>query len=317
MLYAQGRLRKMWTKVDDILAERYYHTSYDTNYVIRPGGALTLKLKANQTGQSIHARRTADGIETKASLRTNYKTTISVGAAYRGLSVSYSINPAKLGGSYKDDELNFNYYGSRLSLDASYLRASSMSGKIEREGSTSRIEHGDATMKVLNVAGFYSFNHRHFSFSAAFNQSYVQRRSAGSWLAGVSYQGGTIRTTGKLKLRNPEIPEVVIKAAHLGMGGGYGYNLVLGRRWLFHLSVLPTFVVYNRNRLTIDEDSRNAGPMRFNMLFNERAAVNYSISSRWFLGATIVMSNSLFDDRTVVFNQNKWFARTFVGLRLL
>lgn len=315
-LRAQNSLKELWTKVDNILAERYYHTSYDTNYVVRPEGKVTLKLKVNQTGNSIHAKRMDNDTEWKAHLRTSHKTTISIGAAYRGLSVSYSINPAKLGGSYKDDEWNFNYYGSRLSLDASYQRSSSMSGHIEHDAGKINVVRGDVTMKVFNLTGYYCFNHRHFSFSSAFNQSYVQRRSAGSWLAGMSYQGGSLRTTDKLTVRYPNAPDVTLKARHLAIGGGYGYNLVRGGKWLFHLSLLPTFVVFNRNNLTIDTDSRGAGPMRFNMIFNERVAVNYNISSRWFAGSTLVMSNSLFDDRMVVANQNKWIARTFIGMRL-
>lgn len=43
-------------------------------------------------------------------------------------------------------------------------------------------------MQVLNLTGYYTFNHRRFSYPAAFTQSYIQRRSAGSWLAGISYQ---------------------------------------------------------------------------------------------------------------------------------
>ncbi|MBR1498556.1 MAG: DUF4421 family protein [Bacteroidaceae bacterium] len=313
---AEGRLKKIWTKVDGILAERYYRTSYDTNYVVRPVGKLTLKLKYNVTGNSIHAKGTVNDVYSRADLSTSHKMTISIGVAYRGLAASYAINPAKLGGSYNDYELNFNYFGSRLSFDASYQRSYSMSGNVERGDVTSRMEQGDVTMKVFNITGYYCFNHHRFSFPAAFNQSYIQRRSAGSWLAGLSYQGGSIVTNEELKARRPEAPEVTMRVGHLGIGGGYGYNLVLGKRWLIHLSALPTFVVYNRNKLTINGNEREAGPMRFNMIFNERAAINFTISPRWFLGATLVMSNSLFDDKNVIINQNKWVARAFVGMRL-
>ena len=97
---------------------------------------------------------------------------------------------------------------------------------------------------------------------------------------------------------------------------GYGYNLVLGKKWLFHLSLLPTFVIYNRNKLTVNGDSRHSGRIRFNMIFNERAAIIYNFSPRFFAGTTLVMNNSLFNDKAVVVNQNKWVARAFVGMRL-
>ncbi len=313
---AKGRFKQKLLRLDSVLAVRYLRTSYDTNYVVRPEGRLTLKLKATQTGNTIHAKGTINDVYSKTNLSTKHKTTISIGASYRGISASYAINPAKWSGFYKDYELNINYFGSRLSLDASYQRSSSLSGDVERGEKVQRMESGDLTMKVYNLTGYYVFNHHRFSFPAAFTQSYIQRRSAGSWLAGISYQGGSIKTTDELKERNPNAPYVSISIGHLGIGGGYGYNLVLGKKWLFHLSLLPTFVVYNRNKLTINDESRKAGHMRFNMIFNERAAIVFNFSQRYFAGANLVMSNSLFDDKAVVVNQNKWVAHAFVGMRL-
>ena len=322
-----SRRQQRRAHVDSVLAARYYRTPYDTNYVIRPEGRLTLKLRLNQTGNDFHARGTVNGVYSKADLSTSHKTTLSLGASYRGLSAAVAINPAKIKGVYKDYEFNLNYYSSRISLDFSYQRSETLSGDIERENRqavggvagndmTQRLESGDVTMKVANVAAYYTFNHRRFSFPAAFNQSYHQRRSAGSWLAGISYQGGSISTTDELKARSPNAPDVRIYVGHLGIGGGYGYNLVLGRKWLFHLSMLPTFVVYNRNNMTVNDERKKAQRMRFNMLFNERAAIVHNFSPRYFAGATLVMNNSVFDDDVVVVNQNKWRARAFIGIRL-
>ena len=171
------------------------------------------------------------------------------------------------------------------------------------------------TLKVANIAAYYCFNHCRFSFPAVFNQSYIQRRSAGSWLAGISYQGGSIKTTDELKARSQNAPDINIGVGHLGIGGGYGYNWVLGRRWLLHLSGLPTFVVYSR-KFTVNGERKRAQHMRFNMLFNERAAIVRNFSLRYFAGVTLVMNNSVFDDAAVIVNQNKWRARAFFGMRL-
>ena len=227
-----------------------------------------------------------------------------------------AINPWKWGGVYKDYEFNLNYYSTRLSLDLSYQRSESLTGDMQLDDVPKRLEQGDATMKVLNVAAYYTFNHRRFSYPAAFTQSYIQHRSAGSWLVGISYQGGSIKTTDDLLARNPNAPETRIYVGHVGIGGGYGYNWVLGRRWLLHFSMLPTFVVYNRNNMTVRGERKEAEHMRFNMIFNERAAVVYQFSPRYFAGATLVMNNSVFDDDRVVVNQNKWRARAFFGMRL-
>ncbi len=308
--------RQKLARLDSTLSARYYKIPYDSNYVTRPDGRWTLKVRVNQTGNKFHTKGTVNDITHKADLGTSHKTTISLGASYRGLSAAFSLNPAKIKGIYNDYELNLNYYSSRISLDFSYQRSESLSGDVIRNGEPRRMEEGDVKMKVINVAGYYAFNHRKFSFPAAFNQNYIQRRSAGSWLAGISYQGGSINTLDELKERSPEAPEVTIKFGHLGIGGGYGYNLVLGKKWLLHLSALPTFVVYNRNKLIVNGEEREVSHMRFHMIFNERAAVVYNFSSRYFAGATLVMSNSVFDNSAVTINQNKWRARAFVGMRL-
>lgn len=315
-VHAQSRLKKFWTKADSILTDRYYRTSYDTNYVVRPEGKLTLKLKGNQSGNSLRTKGTENDLKFKSYLSTAHKTTISIAGAYRGLSAAYSINPAKLKGFYEDYELNFNYYASRFCIDASYQRSSSLSGDMTYGDQTFRLEPGMADMKVFNVTGYYVFNHRRYSVSAAYNQSYIQRRSAGSWLAGLSYQGGSIKTSDERKEQDPDVPDVRIGVGHIGIGGGYGYNLVLGRKWLIGLTLLPTFVVYNRNKLTVNDESRHAGRMKFNMLFGERAAVVYNFSPRYFAGLTAVTNNSLFVDDAAAVHQNKWVAHVFVGVRL-
>ena len=315
-LHAEGRFRKKLMRVDSLLALRYLRTSHDTNYVTRPNERMTLKLRFNQTGNQIRSRGTVRDTRFKSNLSTSRKSTISLAVAYRGIALSYSINPAKLGGIYNDYELNFDFNSSRFCVNASYQRASSLSGDMTFGEKTIPLVKDEADMKVFNITGYYVFNHRRYSVSAAYSQSYFQRRSAGSWLAGLSYQGGNIHTSDKRKELMPDDPDIRINVGHFGIGGGYGYNLVLGKRWLFNITLLPTFVIYNRNKLTINDESQHAGRMKFNMLFNERAAIVYNFSPRYFAGLSAVANNSLFVDDAVTVHQNKWMARAFVGMRL-
>ena len=321
-VHAQSRLKKFWTKADSILTSRYYRTSYDTNYVVRPEGKLTLQLKGNQTGNSIRAKGNVKERHFKSHLTTSHKTTISIGAAYRGLSAAYSINPAKLAGFYDDYELSFNYFASRFCIDATYQRSSSLSGNIHIGDGTYRMASGDTKLKVFNITGYYIFNHRRYSVAAPFSQSYIQRHSAGSWLAGLSYQGGKVEVTedgrGKIEAERgkSEGSDIYLSLGHFGIGGGYGYNLVLRRKWLLHISFLPTFVVYNRNNISIDGERIKTSHMRFDMLFNERAAIVYNFSSRYFAGINALANNSLFGSKHVTFHQSKWAAHAFVGMRL-
>ena len=315
-VHAENRLKKLWTKADSILTERYYRTPFDTNYVVRPEGKLTLRLKGNQSGNSIRAKGTENDLRFKSHLTTSHKTTISIGASYRGLSAAYSINPAKLAGFYEDYELSFNYYASRFCIDATYQRSSSLSGTMHYGDETYRMESGDTELKVFNITAYYIFNHRRYSIAAPFSQSYIQRRSAGSWLAGLSYQGGEVKTSDELRENNPDVKDYRLSIGHIGIGGGYGYNFVLGRKWLLNLSVLPTIVVYNRNKISVDGERIKASHMRFDMLFNERAAVVYNFSTRYFAGVNALANNSLFGGKDVTIHQSKWAAHAFVGVRL-
>lgn len=303
-------------KLDSMLAARYYRTPYDTNYVIRPEGKLTLKARVNQSGNSYYAEGDLYGTKAEADLSTDNKTTLSLSVSYRGLSLGVAINPEKLSGAYKDYELNVNYFSSRLSLDLSYQRSESLSGDITVGDQTAHMEAGLIRMSVVNATAYYISNHRRFSYPAAFTQSYIQRRSAGSWLAGISYQGGSLKTTDEMLRKYSDVADTRVYVGHVGIGGGYGYNLVLGKKWLFHLSALPSFVVYNRNNMEVNGVRQDAAHVRFNMLFNERAAIVHNFSSTYFAGATLVMNNSLFKDDEVTTNQNKWRVRAFFGIRL-
>ena len=313
---AQSRDQQLRTRVDSALTARYYKTPYDTNYVVRPEGSLTLKLRLNQSGDAFHVKDDNESVRAKADLSTRRKTTISIGGSYRGISAALAINPAKLSGAYKDYEFSLSYYSSKLSLDASYHRATTLSGDVRHGDNMERLESGDVKLKMANLAGYYVFNHRRFSYPAAFTQSYIQRRSAGSWLAGISYQGGSISTRDELKERDPNAHDVYIHIGHFGIGGGYGYNWVPGNKWLLHLSVVPTVVIYSNNYMEINDERKESGHVRLNMIFNQRAAIVYNFSPRFFAGTSLVMQNSIFKDNLITVNQNKWRARAFVGMRL-
>ncbi len=80
-------------RVDSVLAARYYRTPYDTNYVVRPEGKLTLKVRINQTGNAFHAKGTVNGIYSKADLSTSHKTMKFVEPVYQYMNETESRVP--------------------------------------------------------------------------------------------------------------------------------------------------------------------------------------------------------------------------------
>lgn len=300
-------------KVDDKLVAHYYKTKYDTNYVDRPHQKWLLRFLVNHTGSYIHTTGTVNGIQSDHDLNTRGNTNLSLEVNYCDIAVTLSFNPDK----HDDYVFNFEYYGQRFSVNFNYQRAKSLVGDmVWRE--TKHLDANSLLMKVYDVAAYYTFNNRQFSFPAALNQNYFQRRSAGSWLAGLSFQTGSIKTTDEMKQHSPEIPETHLTFTNFGIGGGYGYNWVPDRRsqWLLHLSALPNFVVFKQNKLSINNYEVKDKNVGLKMILNNRAAVVYHISPRYNIGATFNMSTPLFNNDKVVVNQTKWMAHIFFGLRL-
>ncbi len=309
---AQTRRQVVRAKVDSVLQAKYNKVSYDTSYISRPKAKLTLKLRTNISGNSIHARSTRDGINTKADLKTDLKATLSLGINYQGITAGVAINPAKLKGKNKDFEMNLNAYSNKFSLDASYQLSKTFAGDEVRDGTNYHLAAGFVETKMLNVSGYYTFNHRRFSYPAAFTQTYIQKKSAGSWLIGYSYQSGRIKTTDE---RPENIPEARIFIGHFGIGGGYGYNLVLGKKWLFHASFLPTLVLFNLNNITVNRVRQKMHTKFPDTIMNEHVAIIHNFNEKYFAGLTVVMSSTLFGSSTVTINQNKWRARAYLGIR--
>ena len=299
------------------LSNKYYSTKYDTNYVARPKEKWLFRLLGNQTGNYIHAKGTVHDVYSEYDLHTKTYYTMGLEVNYCDIAATFSINPAKIGGDYNDYEFNFEYHGQEISFDINYLRATSLKGDIKL-GNIDHLDEEGLRMNVVNASAYYVFNHRKFSYPAALFQNYYQLRSAGSWLAGISVQSGSIKTTDELKARSPLAPNVHLTFANVALGGGYGYNLVLGKRsqWLLHLSALPSFVVYKHNCLTVNDDEMKDHGLCFNMIFNERASVVYHFSPRYNVGASLIMSNSIYNHDDIKINQNKWLARAFLGVRL-
>ena len=299
------------------LTNRYYKTKYDTNDVARPKEKWLFRLMANHTANYIHAKGTVNDVYSKYDLHTKSNNTLGLEVNYCDIAVTLSLNPAKIGGKYNDYEFNFEYHGQRISLDINYLRANSLSGDI-RFRDIDHLDEEGLRMNVVNASAYYVFNHRKFSYPAALYQNYYQLRSAGSWLAGLSVQAGSIKTTDELKERNPQAPDVHLKFANVAIGGGYGYNFVFGRhsQWLLHLSAIPTFVIYKHNTLEVNNNEMKDHGMHFNMIFNERASIVYHFTPRYLGGASAIVSNSIYDKRNISFNQNKWLIRAFFGVRL-
>lgn len=300
-------------RIDSLLTAKYTRAKYDTAYIRRPQSRLTLKLRGNISGSTFYIKERHDEYDGRANISTDTKTTLSVGATYCGIGIGLSLNPGKLFGHYNDYELNINAYGNRFGVDVAYQSSTTLSGKVTENGVDYFLERGTMDMKIFSLNAYYAFNGRRFSYPAAFTQGYIQKRSAGSWLVGLSFLGGSLKT----KENKPEfLPNYRIYVGHLGIGGGYGYNFVLGRRWMIHISALPTLVITNRNNITVDGERYKMATKFPDFILAERSAIIYNISEKYFASSTFVMTSTLLGDKSIDISYFKWRARIAIGMRL-
>ena len=296
-------------RIDSILTLNYRKGDIDTAYIARPATKWTITAKMNVSGAKIEAEGMDNGQHFKAEMEANRKTTLSVGVSYLGLSLSASLNPAKMMGKYRDFELNFNSYGRRFGFDIIYQDAKNFTGWHDHEG-MERVTLPDGLLKVktLNLNVFYIFNSRRFSYPAAFSQSYIQRRSAGSFLLAASGQGqhATLDWDQEMKL----------KMTNIGIGAGYGYNYVPSQGWLLHISALPTFIVYSNTSMTFGDTHV---PLNYHfpeVIITGRGAFVRQWSNK-FLGMSMVFNfTNIGHKESLALHNIKWYVRTFFGLRL-
>ena len=296
-------------RADSMLTRKYHKGDIDTAYIMRPKTKWTVTARMNVSGATIESEGMEEGRHFRSEIEANRKATLSVGVSYLGFTLSAALNPAKLIGKYHDYELNFNSYGRRFGFDIIYQDAKNFTGWYDSEGMERLYLPADMLkVKTLNVNAFYVFNSRRFSYPAAFSQSYIQRRSAGSFLLAASGMGQHATLDGEHATK--------LKMTNIGLGAGYGYNYVPGRGWLLHISALPTFIVYSNTSMTFSNDRV---PLHYHfpeVIITSRGAVVRQWSNK-FIGLSMVFNfTNIGNEESLAIHNTKWRVRTFFGLRL-
>ena len=300
-------------KGDQLLEAKYKKISFDTLYIGRPDARWTIKLRTNLSGAQLKFNGSKNQIPFNGDLRADCRGTLSVAVAYRGIAVGLAVNPAKLAGKSKDNEFNLNSYSNKFGFDVVLLSSKTYHGSVETNGVSSDISKGQLKQKAVNLNFYYAFNGRRFSFPAAFSQSYVQKRSAGSFMLGMSMDGQY--TNAYDVMTNSGVSNAKMRIYALGIGAGYGYNLVAGRHWLFHLSTLPTFDVLLRSYIETDEGKVNMHYRFPSVIIVGRGAAVYSWKNKFF-GATMVFNySSVGDENRLQIKRTKERLRLFYGFR--
>lgn len=152
-------------------------------------------------------------------------------------------------------EFSFSLYSNMIGGDIVYIKNSgnfnirSTTGfeGIERKDFRGADFSGLST-RTLAVNAYYVFNHKHFSYPAAYNQSTQQKRNAGSFILGFRFDQQRVRFD-YTQLPAPLLQEGVmsdeLKFSSLTyknycINVGYAYNWVFARNLLLGVSMTPS-----------------------------------------------------------------------------
>lgn len=310
---AKEKIKHFVIRVDSMLNHSYYNISADTNFITRPATKWTIKARYNLSGTMLDGRGVIGGEEFRSHAYAMNKNTISLVTSYTGLTIAVTVNPSAYTGRYKDYEFNTNEYYNRMGIDFIYQRAKSFKGWAKYEGKERIYIPNDLiSMRSINFNWYYAFNHKRFSYPASFCQSYIQKKSAGSFMLGASLQWQRLKIKQDENIGNRHLK---LKVVNLGVGAGYGYNFALPHQWLIHLSALPTIIVYSHNNMWLNSERQNTRYHFPEVILTGRGAI-WRTFNRYFVGATIVYNYTMIGskDRLEITN-SKWRARAFFGVR--
>lgn len=180
----------------------------------------------------------------------------------------------------------FNLYSARFGVDLFY-RVSGHDFKIKSYSGFNLPDDligqtfNELHTKMLGLNTYWIFNNKRFSYPAAYSQSTNQKRSCGSFMAGMSYSHHNISFDYTLlpEAMQPQIRPSLqfnnLKYDDYNISFGYGYNWVFAKNCLFNLSAMPA-LAYKRAKL----DGDIVNPNENNDMFNWMKNVNFDVITR-------------------------------------
>ena len=289
-------------------------TGYDTTYIAPPARPWMVASFAQSTGFDVYNSNTLSGIgyQSFRSSRTRYFS--GVNASYKGFGLEVGFNPQKVFQNKKFNEkvFNLNYYTNRFCIDAMYNYSPSIAGTLKMNGEWTSLPENILEQKSLLISSYYIFNNKQFSYPAAFNQGFIQKRSAGSPLAIMLFcrKRFNINPWEALDSHYTES-----KLLTFCVGAGYGYNFVTPHIWLIHLSGIPAVSVLSVTGSTLDDVETNRRPYLNAMLTQRFSVVKYLANDHLYFNISAYGIGLLaLKDLRFSYAQMVWDTRFTIGL---
>lgn len=277
---------------------------YDTTYISPNYYNFTTMLQ-NTSYYQIHrlSANNAEGHSQSLSMKPAPSFKIGPYFGWRWIFLGYTFDvshPRSLG---KSSELSLSLYSSMLGCDFVYVRNTGDYRLRKAKGfegvdpmSVKDKPFTGMNAKTLSFSGYYVFNHRHFSYPAAYNQSTVQRKSCGSAMLGAGFSKQAIQFDyTKLPpelVGTPEKPNLIdefkfssVDYNYYYLSGGYAYNWVFAYNWLLGASVMPSVGIRKAKGDKLQGNEIFLDLKNFSFDCTSRLGIVWN-NTHWFAGAS-------------------------------
>ena len=266
----------------------------------------------------------SSGIHTSTGLRLGY----------RNLNISYALGFGKLKGQRFTFGMNGNRFGFNFKLrnfktDDCVVDFELVNPKTGDRGyheKAKEVFEDPCEIKSLIISAYYIFNHRRFSNAATNSASYIQKRSAGSFILDLSWTQASADFA-----TNKNYPYVVvfhntgrISMRQINVGLGYAYNWVPLRRLVISASLTPRVSLDNRltswlydvdmdkEEITLREKVRKHS--RWKLTGTGRVAMVYN-HKRWIFSAAADIQQFRFKNERTKGELTDWSVKANIGWR--
>jgi hypothetical protein len=231
--------------------------------------------------------------------------------SYMAVSVGYSLDMTNVIGnrSAMHKKFDFNFSCARFWIDA-YYSENNDGTYIHRfgdynDGKLIKVQFPGLNYISYGIDGYFFFNNRHYSQGAAYNYSKIQRRSAGSFIVGLSASNHDINVDfsslpeDMLKYLQSEKLQYKFHYNDYCALIGVGYNWVFARNFLFNITSLPAvgYKHYFRDCVEGRKDVWSLGIKgRIGVTYNIGDAfigLMGKIDAHWFRGSAYNFFNSV------------------------
>lgn len=260
----------------------------DTAYVAPTGYKWNVKIRASSWTEFNDFY--LDGNH-RMGMMSPFSTSIGADVQFMAVAVGYDFNVNKLFGGKEQTKSRFNFEFSSARLSGRFYSIKNDDGMDIKYIDRKRV-HGavfpGVSSSTWGIDLTYYFNNLKYSNQAAFSFGKIQKKSQGSFMAGLAFQ------KQKLLFDFNQLPENVDKwmegnwkedkykldGFSIGISGGYGYNWVVRRKFTFGVMWLAIPALHYGY---LNSDDRGYS-FRLNYRLNGSAVWNHN---RWFIGTVV------------------------------